>query len=678
MSHPKPLHIRLLHTGRGYPLDILLLLVLTIVLFWPLTQNHHALFMVSGAKLPSQMFMARELADGHFPVQSPAHNLGSLPYYADQVCNPYYPFNVLQALCPGAAQSVSLTSRLISLHIVISMFLAAVFTYLLIRIGMGGRREAAILAAVAYGFGGQYCSHAIHLVWATGMMWFPLQLLFMIRAFTTRKWIYPLLAGFPIALALLSGQHQIFFYQMLALLLLGLVYFISEKGLITRRRIALMLIVALIAGIGMGAVRLLTTADVLAASGRGDWRINNTLVGSFPMAGFVEYVVPYIYGNRYGFDYSVAPSWGVALPPLEHQFYLGLLPLLLLPLAFRGAWNRNRAFALALALLGFLMATGGEFIFSHFLFDWIPGAKYLRLPNRALYLFGFGIVLLSAQGLSDWLDHPDRDYSRYCRFLLISMLVTGCVVLPLLFVLYISRQGLAGGDVAAWVLQATLRSFVVLVASTALIYAWMKHKKPLLIAALLALFIFELFSNDRYVMNFPVMNRLNNWPAHPELAYPKPDFWTVQDFKDGVRMTVTDPDSVRYNRVALTYGIPTLVDSPKYISELAPQSYRDFVENEAMNPLSPCMDKYSVRYIITEPEWTASQEELDKAQLKQLRPGLWLNKNPDERVDEIECEAPGLRKGVIASFASLLTVILALVILTITGKKRHFISGEKS
>jgi hypothetical protein len=89
----------------------------------------------------------------------------------------------------------------------------------------------------------------------------------------------------------------------------------------------------------------------------------------------------------------------------EWVVYIGVLPLLLFPLAY--ARKQTRAVAVFLgviALLSMIFAMGRAGLLASWMYDWLPFLRVLRIPARAMVMWALGLTLLAGFGLQALVD----------------------------------------------------------------------------------------------------------------------------------------------------------------------------------------------------------------------------------------------------------------------------------
>lgn len=304
-------------------------------------------------------------ANQHFPV----------PSHVEWLTRPFDPVTALDLL--------------LAAHIALALWLA----YRAARL-LGGAPHIAAIAAVGFAFSGWMISrwHCAPMTWASS--WFPLQLsaLVWLRRGATARAIFEfglatglaLVSGFPQAAILLTGA---------ALLLAG-----GEAGL-RAPRAALALGAAALLGAALALPQLLPALQLDGRSLRATPDARHALADSrVPPGALAAQLLPSFFGDpvAFGRPDPPAPTMEDWLPQrllfegrlqtnvAEVSSYAGLLALLLVPLALRGAAGATARRFLLVALLALAGA-----IFAPLLLTLTPATERLAIgnPKRLLAVF---------------------------------------------------------------------------------------------------------------------------------------------------------------------------------------------------------------------------------------------------------------------------------------------------
>ena len=142
------------------------MLVASLVFYYPLVFLGRALVDYDAFVYfyPQRVFLARSLLEGRVPLWDPDLFLGA-PFLANPQTAVLYPPSWLFVF--GSVQAVY------AAQLVLHAFLAAFFTYLLIRHAFGAMPLAAVVGGLAYAFGGFAVGQVGHLNQISAAAWLP-------------------------------------------------------------------------------------------------------------------------------------------------------------------------------------------------------------------------------------------------------------------------------------------------------------------------------------------------------------------------------------------------------------------------------------------------------------------------------------------------------------------------
>lgn len=343
---------------------------------------------------PWRMYAARSIRAGEVPLWNPYMFCGA-PFVGNGQSAAFHPVNALFYLM--------WPPRAFGYAAALNLLLAGVFTFLLLR-SLEMRRWPALLGAVTF----SYCGFVV--VWlefptflSTGL-WLPAALFFFQRASLTTiarrhgaASMWSAACGCSIACMLSGGHLQVAFYALLAFAGFALCRIIQlcRKTWRGTARLARCCVLALGIGMALSALHLLPVLETGRASSRAVApRYGGALELRLRWPNAVTFLVPDLF--RTGIFYD---TWdGHPLNYIETCGYVGVAPLLLVPLGL--AWRRRGdAFLFAaLLLLALLLAFGSPL--NYVFFRLAPGYAIFRGIGRAVYLSSFGLAVLAARGAS--------------------------------------------------------------------------------------------------------------------------------------------------------------------------------------------------------------------------------------------------------------------------------------
>jgi hypothetical protein len=311
-------------------------------------------------------------------------------------------------------------------YFVLLHFLAAWFAYLLCR-DLKRSRAASIAGGCVFALGGwvgvtdwpQMLNSAI---------WAPLVVLFLLRSLRGDRPVASAAAsGAFFGVSLLGSHHQVPIYLMLAAGGIWLSH-IFRKGRPDWRTVKL-------AAVFLVFTMLVSGLQTVPAYEYG--KLARRWVGTEQPKGWNE-VVPYSIHSQY----SLMPTslLSIVIPGLNRHAdpFIGIAALSLALLAVALAWREFpvKVFA-AVAAGGLLFSLGRNNVFHGILYALVPMVEKARNPSMAVFIYHFGIVILTAYGIDYFL--ADRG-SPWPRRAAIWLAAYGILVFTILAALVLGQK----------------------------------------------------------------------------------------------------------------------------------------------------------------------------------------------------------------------------------------------
>jgi hypothetical protein len=403
---------------RWMPISVII--ILPLILFWSLIFGGKVLYW---GTLLLQFYPWRKLAvdmvrSGHVPLWN--HYLGNgTPLAANLQSAVFYPLNLIYLMAP--------VERAMGYSAVLHVILAGLFMYLYGRT-IKLSRFASLVAALSYMFSGFLISRLGFLSMTNATPWLPLLFCLAERLVGKRRLRCALFLGLAIGLQLLAGHAQLWYYGLWAVaayvLTRGWQLFKMQQGArgthgrspvlhrdSSAARAWLLSALAVLVGLGVAAVQLLPTAELVLLSQRQSGaEYEFAMTYSFWPWRLITLFAPDFFGNPAKGDY-----WGYA-NYWEDCGYIGVLPLLLALIALSTCLKRKRKqrtssslsrithhaslvpFFTLLSLLSLLLAMGKNLPLYPLVFRWVPGFGFFQAPARFLYLYTLGMATLAGLG----------------------------------------------------------------------------------------------------------------------------------------------------------------------------------------------------------------------------------------------------------------------------------------
>src|SRR3954463_6916955 len=401
------------HTQPSLAVTVALFALLFLVPAWPWLSG--AVTVPYDAKstfFPPVAFMARALASGESPFWTPNIYAG-WPNVADPQSMLTSPLHVLLALLGGGA-----SFRANDAVTFAYLFIGGLAIILYFR-DRGWHAAGALVAALAFAFGGAASARLQHTGQVISLAYLPLALWLLSRALDRSSIGYGVLAGIAGALIVL-GRDQVALLEVYVLAGFVLAHWCGE-GWRTRVRASIVpLIAGGIAGVLIIALPVLLTELLATDSNRPEFSFVEAGRGSLHWTHLLSLVFADLFGamdpkvdfwgaggwawnERFGMqDLFLAQNMGL--------LYSGALSALMLVIAAsRGAlWSREvRFFTVAALLTAFFMFGWYTPVF-HLMYELMPGVKLFRRPADATFVLGALIAIMTGYMVHRWVTDLRR------------------------------------------------------------------------------------------------------------------------------------------------------------------------------------------------------------------------------------------------------------------------------
>ncbi len=369
--------------------------------------------------------LGEQLRAGYLPLWNP-YSFAGTPLLASIQPGVLYPPNWLFVFLPlGVAQNYV---------VIFNYHWALLGTYLLAR-ALGLSRFSSIFTGVTFAFGGYLIAHLEQANLLAAAVWCPWLLWAVERA---RQAVTPAEAlrwgvwgGLFLALQIFAGYPQSTWHSGLILAAYVLCYSFNTSAQ-ARKHIWMATLVMAVGGLLLAAVQLLPTRELQAQGERISIPYSSFASFSMPPRRLLTFIAPYFFGGALpglfkmgGYDYWWLHKYEYA--------YLGLLSLLLIPLAWLPPTQRRQAwFWSAIAFLALLLSLGDALPWGlHQTLYRIPIYNLFRAPYRQLFGVAFAASLLAGFGL-EALRLADRaQLKRWLRYSSIAFALLVTVVATL-------------------------------------------------------------------------------------------------------------------------------------------------------------------------------------------------------------------------------------------------------
>jgi len=355
-------------------------------------------------------FMGRAFASGEWPFWTPNIYAG-WPLIADPQSMQTSPLHVLLALT-GFGASFRANDAAIFAYL-FAGGLALIFYFR----DRGWHAAGALLAALAFTFGGSARARLQHIGQVMSLAYLPIALFFLARGLDRSSCRFGALAGVAGAFITL-GRDQV---ALLELYVLGGFVIAHWCGAGWRMRVRASvrpLIAGAIAGALIVALPTLFTELLATDSQRPEISLFNAGRGSMHYSHMLSLIFPDLFGAM---DPKV-PFWGAGGFAWNERFgmadlflaqnmtllYAGaLVPVLLVVGALRGwLWSREVRFFSIVSVFAAFYAFGRYSPAFYAMYELMPGVKLFRRPADATFVFGAMVAIMAGYALHRWLSAP--------------------------------------------------------------------------------------------------------------------------------------------------------------------------------------------------------------------------------------------------------------------------------
>jgi hypothetical protein len=375
---------------------------------------------------PWRVWAAASWLQGELPLWC-AGAANGYPLLADGQTGALYPPTMLLfMLLPGPLA--------MAWSVLLHHWLAGVAATMLAR-ALGRSGPAALLAGVAYSFGGFLVTHTLYLGMQHALAWLPLTLLAVVQATrglhgqepgAGRRWWVA--TGLGLSMMLLAGHIQAAAFSWL---LVGLVMLWRLQPCLPEPRRAyapaLGFAAAALGAMALCAPQLAASMELSGFTMRGGGVAEAFAgIGSLPPPELINGVLPSFFGFERPADIALSYHHrgtgyiGMGENHWEMSFYLGI-PVVIL--ASWTLWRRRERFWWAVAGLALVLMLG-RYTPVWGLFRMLPGMGFFRFPVRFAIWLVTAASLLAAWGLDDLAAEAEVRPQAVRRWLGLAVLVT--------------------------------------------------------------------------------------------------------------------------------------------------------------------------------------------------------------------------------------------------------------
>jgi hypothetical protein len=485
---------------------------------------------------PELQFLARSLHEGQSPFWTP-NVFAGWPQIADPQSLIFSPLHLLLAAfspAPGfrAADAV----------VFAALFLGGFGIILFFR-DRGWHVAGALVAALAFAFGGAAAARIQHIGEVLSLAYLPPAIWSLTRALERASWRYGLLAGILGGL-IAAGRDQV---ALLALYLLAgmvIAYWAGANVRVRVRASIKPLVAVAVAGVVVAAVPVLLTLLLAESSNRPGFDFISAGRGSLHPA----HLLTLAFADLFGAADPAVPFWGppsfawgstdLFLAQNMGQLYLGALPLVAIigfGLARGLLWARDIRFFTIAAAVAILYGLGWYTPAFRVFYELGPGVTLYRRPADAAFLIGALLAILGGYLVHRWLSGTLKPWSR--AQWAIAVAIAGLVVAAALAAaLYADKLAVATKPMAVGVVFAAAALVVLAVARR--LQRWPVAAAALLVAFTTADLAWNNAPNESTGLPPAVYDALRVDTKNETIALLKTKLagWTAPDRRDRVEL----------------------------------------------------------------------------------------------------------------------------------------------
>jgi hypothetical protein len=433
--------------------------------------------------LPPVEFMARAFASGDSPFWTP-NVFAGWPNIADPQSMLTSPLHVLLALLSSAPGFRAIDG------VTFAYLFAGGLAIILYFRDRGWHGAGALVAALAFAFGGAASARLQHTGQVVSLAYLPIALLLLSRALERASWRWGMLAGACGGL-IAAGRDQVALLEIYLLAGFVVWHLLDGPGRAARLRASLApLIAGAVAGLAIAALPVILTELLALRSNRPEFSFFDAGRGSL----HPTHLLSLLFADLFGAMDPDVQFWGAGGFAWNERFgmanlflaqnmvllYAGaIVPVVLIVgLTRRLLWSRDIRFFTVVMLLILLYAFGRYTPAFSAMYELMPGVKLFRRPADATFVFGALLAIVTGYLVHRWIGGLPRA-GRLARaietgigaggvaFVLwlsatvvglrpaLIPIVTGlCLAAAALVVLFLARRLHAGAPVTATILLA--------------------------------------------------------------------------------------------------------------------------------------------------------------------------------------------------------------------------------
>lgn len=381
---------------------------------------------------PAKVMSSVMISKGIFPFWNPFIFSG-MPFFADLQIAVLYPFNFVLTLF---VKNDKLSALAIQNSIIFHYLLTSIFTFFLAKhFKLSGLFS--LIFALLFTYSSYMMIHMMHQPLIEAATWFPLFFLIWLKFIDTKKYYYPLLGGFIMALCILAGYPQVPFFNFffVAIYSLFIAYgLFKEKKTKDIISLSIGFAIVLLFTFGLTAFQLLPAMEFIGLSNRATFDYNFAKQGSMHIYDYITIIIPKYFGVWSGNDkISDIQYWskhqeGPWMFSVSNVFISSLIIVLLYP-SYKYLIKEKKNiiiayFSIFIIIFSFMFSLGGNFIFHKLMFDIVPFFNRFRNPAHIVYIMMMAFIMVTMIGTNGIIANGKiKEYYSKRYFVVVSSIV---------------------------------------------------------------------------------------------------------------------------------------------------------------------------------------------------------------------------------------------------------------
>ncbi|MBF0105433.1 MAG: YfhO family protein [Deltaproteobacteria bacterium] len=464
----------------------LLLLILLVVFFYKglITQDITLIWDAADYNYPSLAFNAHYIKNGIFPLWNPLFFSG-FPIFADTLTGMFYPFTILLSLF------CDLTPFTIYIFEVFHFLIAGLSMYLLCHHHLKLNSLASLVGGISFMLMGYQLGHFEHFYFVVTAAWFPLLFLLFDKAMRDNSVKYALAGAFVLALHILGGHPQTYYYSCF---MLGIHWIYKVASSITKGRVGPWVwskiipwkvssapfgshsctvpahaglaalcklgIVFFVLGVTLAAIQLVPTLELIQHSNRQEVQDLFSSGHGLNLRHLITMLIPNYFGG------VTTPYWDKGIDISQQNLYMGVLTIILAGWGVLGELKKRKfmrrifkvdrarvhssqnegiqprpprgfpsghqsqvsnLYLIFMAALSLCISLGNVTPLYSVLYHYVPGFASFRDIMQFAFVFHFFVALLAAQGLHDLCINGQKTKTLLVYMTALTALVLVCL-----------------------------------------------------------------------------------------------------------------------------------------------------------------------------------------------------------------------------------------------------------